>query len=283
MPDFSNFRQTENIPEDSSRNPAVWSGNTPPCFWRRASLTLEAALTIPLFLLAMLTVICMMDIYRIQAEVKTSLSQSARELGMYAAAAPGDGQSPVDVVSTAACILYGRQKLPDLGEHVQVSLLRSSCRGDTITLQADIFYTLPVGFGPWKTVLLKNTASVGAWVGDGGDRGWNPEEKGQEEMVCITETESVYHTSASCTHIHLAVHAGTLSAVRQMRNAYGDIYKSCSKCRPDASAGTVYYAEKGDCYHSDAGCGGLKRTVRLVRKSEVEGKTICTRCRQREG
>ena len=191
-------------PEDSSWDPGNRKMKQIGCTGRRASLTLEAALTVPLFLLAWLAVICVMDIYRIQAEVKTSLSESARELGMYAAAAQGEGQSPVDVISTAACILYGRQKLPDLGDQVQISLLRSSYQDSTVTLRADIFYTLPVGFGPWQTILLKNTASAGAWTGDDGNRGLISGEGGCEEMVYITETESVYHTSASCTHIHLS-------------------------------------------------------------------------------
>lgn len=269
-------------PEDSSWDPGNRKMKQIGCTGRRASLTLEAALTVPLFLLAWLAVICVMDIYRIQAEVKTSLSESARELGMYAAAAQGEGQSPVDVISTAACILYGRQKLPDLGDQVQISLLRSSYQDSTVTLRADIFYTLPVGFGPWQTILLKNTASSGAWTGDDGNRGLISGEGGCEEMVYITETESVYHTSASCTHIHLSIHAGTLSSVHNLKNAYGEIYESCSKCNGNASSGTVYYTERGDCYHSDAGCSGLKRTVRLVKKSETEGKAMCTRCRQRE-
>ena len=75
---------------------------------------------------------------------------------------------------------------------------------------------------------------------------------------------------------------GRLSSVHNLRNAYGEIYESCSKCNGNASSGTVYYTERGDCYHSDAGCSGLKRTVRLVKKSETEGKAMCTRCRQRE-
>lgn len=249
---------------------------------RKASLTLEAALTVPLFLLAMVAVICMMDIYRIQAEVKTSLSESARELGMYASAVQGNGQSSENVLSTAACILYSSQKLPEMGDQIQVSLLRSAFRNHTIILQADIYYTLPVGFGPWKTLLLKNRASAGAWVGNGGEREWGTTGGDYEEMVYITETESVYHTSSSCTHIRLSVHAGLLSSVAEMRNGYGECYESCSRCKGDASAGTVYYTEKGDCYHSDPGCSSLKRTVRLVKKTEAEGKAMCTRCRQRE-
>lgn len=249
---------------------------------RKASLTLEAALTVPLFLLALVAVICMMDVYRIQAEVKTSLSESARELGMYAAAAQGDGKSSADTLSTAACILYSSQKLPEMKDHIRVSLLRSAYRNHTVILQADIFYTLPVGVGPWKTILLKNMASAGAWVGNGGEREWSTADNSYEEMVYITETESVYHTSSACTHIRLSVHAGLLTSVARMRNDYGECYESCSKCNGEASAGTVYYTEKGDCYHSDPGCSSLKRTVRLVKKTEAEGKSMCTRCRQRE-
>lgn len=282
MPEKELNRKIVNGPEISFRDPDDQPGRKNRGLNGKASLTLEAALTVPLFLLAMAAVICMMDIYRIQAEVKTSLSESARALGMYAAAGQEDGQSPLAAVSTAACILYSRQHLPELGDHVQVSLLRSVYRDSTVTLRADIYYSLPVGFGPWQTILLKNMASAGAWVGNVEDREWDSAKGSYEEMVYITETESVYHTSSACTHIHLSVHAGLLSSVLHMRNAYGDFYESCSRCDGDASAGTVYYTEKGDCYHSDAGCSGLKRTVRLVKKSEAEGKVMCTRCRKRE-
>lgn len=249
----------------------------------RAGLTVEAAFVVPLFLLAMAAVISLLDIYRIQAEVKTSLSESARELGMYAYAADTGSDSPVGgAVSTAVCALYGRQKLPDLGENVQVTLARSSYKGGVITLTADIFYTLPVTFGPVKTLHLVNTASAGVWVGDTKEK-WTGNSGGSEEMVYITENESVYHTSASCTHIHLSIHVGSKDAVENLRNEYGERYQSCAKCRGDANGGTVYYSDKGNCYHSSAACSGLKRTVKLVKKSEVSGKQMCQRCQAREG
>lgn len=48
----------------------------------RAVLTVEAAFAVPLFLLAICTLLGMIDLYRVQALVRTSLHQSAQELGM---------------------------------------------------------------------------------------------------------------------------------------------------------------------------------------------------------
>ena len=79
MPD--KMKRINIYPEDSSWDPGNRKVKQIDCTGRRASLTLEAALTVPLFLLAWLAVICVMDIYRIQAEVKTSLSESAENWG----------------------------------------------------------------------------------------------------------------------------------------------------------------------------------------------------------
>lgn len=100
-------------------------------------------------------------------------------------------------------------------------------------------------------------------------------------MVYVTEYESVYHTSESCTHLDLSVHRGIKTQVEQKRNEYGGKYHACERCGGDSAL--VYYTEKGDCYHSQASCSGLKRTVRLVKKSEIQAYIQCERCRENTG
>ena len=56
---------------------------------------------------------------------------------------------------------------------------------------------------------------------------------------------------------------------------------ACERCGGDSAL--VYYTEKGDCYHSQASCSGLKRTVRLVKKSEIQAYIQCERCRENAG
>lgn len=50
----------------------------------RGSLTVESAFVLPLFFLCICTLICFMDIYKLQTEKLTQLCQNAKEAGMYA-------------------------------------------------------------------------------------------------------------------------------------------------------------------------------------------------------
>lgn len=56
---------------------------------KKASLTVETALVLPLFFFGVITMMSFMDIYKIQTEHLTKLCQSAKEAGMYAYGAGG--------------------------------------------------------------------------------------------------------------------------------------------------------------------------------------------------
>lgn len=246
----------------------------------RAVLTVEAALIVPLFLLGICTLLGMMDLYRVEALVKTSLHQSAQELGMYASVENGTSEvsTPVGVLSSGACIAYAKAHLPDLGDDVSVSLIGSRYENHKIQLNATILYRFPFSILPVSKIKVRNNSTVHAWTG------YDPRSLDQTEggaggeMVYVTEYESVYHTSSHCTHLDLSVHQGTKTQVEQQRNEYGGKYYACERCGGDSTL--VYYTEKGDRYHSQASCSGLKRTVRLVEKSEIQAYTQCERCRE---
>lgn len=248
----------------------------------KGSLTLEAAIVMPVFLLTMSSILGILDMYRMQSLIKLSLHQSALELGMYAYVSEKGENSPVGAVSSAICAGYAKSRIPDLGEYVKVSTAGSSYKDGIIDLVADTKYYLPLTVIPLPAIRFKNESRVYGWTGwQGSDQ--DGELKGQwEDMVYVTEYESVYHTSSSCTHIDLAVYQGNRGAVETLRNAYGEKYHCCEKCGSSSNNGTVYYTEKGNRYHSDENCSGLKRTVRLVKKSEVGDLHQCERCREGE-
>lgn len=245
----------------------------------RAVLTVEAAFVVPLFLLAICTLLGMIDLYRVQALVRTSLHQSAQELGMYASVESGDSgvSTPVGVLSTGICIAYTKSHLPELGDYVSVNLIGSRYENHEIQLKATITYQLPFSILPVSKIKVGNGSVVHAWTGyDSGDTGKTDGGDG-DEMVYVSDYESVYHTSVHCTHLDLSIHQGTKEQVERQRNEYGKKYHACERCGGDSHL--VYYTEKGDRYHSEASCSGLKRTVRLVEKSQIQAHTQCERCR----
>lgn len=157
---------------------------------------------------------------------------------------------------------------------------RSRYENHKIQLKATVLYQLPFSILPVSKLKVTNSSVVHAWTG------YDPKNTDNEgtdggEMVYVTEYESVYHTSESCTHLDLSIHRGIKTQVEQKRNEYGGKYHACERCGGDSAL--VYYTEKGDCYHSQASCSGLKRTVRLVKKSEIQAYIQCERCRENAG
>lgn len=188
--------------------------------------------------------------------------------------------TPTGVLSSGVCIAYAKAHLPELGDGVAVSLIGSRYENHKIQLKATVLYQLPFSILPVSKLKVTNSSVVHAWTG------YDPKNTDNEgtdggEMVYVTEYESVYHTSESCTHLDLSVHRGIKTQVEQKRNEYGGKYHACERCGGDSAL--VYYTEKGDCYHSQASCSGLKRTVRLVKKSEIQAYIQCERCRENAG
>lgn len=209
---------------------------------KRASLTVEAAFALPVFFFGMVTMIHFIDVYKIQTEHLSKLCQSAKEAGMYAYVAGGNGVEEIT--------------LPDVYKYKPI--------GGLIPLPAKWQY---------------NTVKVHAWTG--ADRGnGNSEDNGkQENMVYVTVSGSVYHKKLNCSHLNLSVIKVSGSKVSSRRNEYGEKYHACESCsRGQGPAGTVYITKSGNRYHNDQNCSGLKRSVRLVKESEVGEMHACKRC-----
>ena len=253
---------------------------------KKASLTVESAFVLPFFFIAVVLIAGMLDLYRIFVLVQTSLCEGAKELGMYAYCSPEDTQSSVGIVNDGICAAYGSRKIRERleGEALSgikggikgIQLLGSNYRDDIVLLRASFFYHVPSGVFQIFPVFVKVEGQARAWKGFQGKLYGNSEDN---EMVYITDWESVYHTSESCTHLNLSVEAVALWHAQSARNQYGERYHACESCIGQGTAhGMVYITSTGTAYHSNAQCGGIKRNVRMVKKSETEALHACERC-----
>lgn len=253
---------------------------------KKASLTVESAFVLPFFFIAVVLIAGMLDLYRIFVLVQTSLCEGAKELGMYAYCSPEDTQSPVGIVNDGICAAYGSRKIRERleGEALSgikggingIQFLGSNYRDDIVFLRASFLYQVPSGIFQIFPVSVKVEGQARAWKGFQGKLYGNSEDN---EMVYITDWESVYHTSESCTHLNLSVEAVALWHAQSARNQYGERYHACESCIGQGTAhGMVYITSTGTAYHSNAQCGGIKRSVRMVKKSETEALHACERC-----
>jgi hypothetical protein len=107
---------------------------------------------------------------------------------------------------------------------------------------------------------------------------------GDEQMVYITQTGTVYHLYKDCTYLNLSIKEVNLNQVDTLRNESGGKYKKCSICDgtipPDLK--TVYITDTGDRYHWNLSCSGLKRTILTVPIKEVGERGLCRRCGAKE-
>lgn len=250
------------------------------CVSRKASLTVEAALVLPIFFFAVLTLMNLMEICRLQGVLNMSLCDSARKLGTYGYIMPGKEENTELLLGTASCILFARNQLPEeVLEAGTVTFLGSRYEDKKIYLQTQYRVKTGVPFF-LSEVRIPGRAQVRSWEGDTETERENGE---FEEMVFVTEHGDVYHVSSSCRHLKVTISSVTKRKAETMRNVNGEKYTACEKCIGHGEVNNlVYVTESGNRFHNMLTCSGLKRSVKLIKKSEAAGYPPCSNCRGME-
>lgn len=105
--------------------------------WNRASLTVEASLALPVFLIAVLVLLKIVDLYRLHGMLTVSLQESARYLSVCAYAVDETGKETYEIPETAACIAYAEAKIPkEIRENGMVTLAGSRVKNGWLELKA---------------------------------------------------------------------------------------------------------------------------------------------------
>ena len=105
--------------------------------WNRASLTVEASLVLPVFLIAVLVLLKIVDLYRLHGMLTVSLQESARYLSVCAYAVDETGKETYEIPETAACIAYAEAKIPkEIRENGMVTLAGSRVKNGWLELKA---------------------------------------------------------------------------------------------------------------------------------------------------
>lgn len=244
------------------------------------SLTLEMVVVMPLFICFIVFFLFLFRVLQVQECMEEALLYASRTLAVecYEESAE-DQKSEAELLAKARLALTVGLKESDCpmgfveGGNLGISLLSSELSGDHIVLRASYEMKLPITVFGNCSYHLVQCAQSRKWIGDttlGSD-------SADEMWVYITPNGSVYHLKRTCTYLDLSIHAVDRASVSAMRNASGGKYKRCESCG-GTSSGMVYVTNYGDRYHSSLSCSGLKRTVYMVKISEVGGRRVCSKC-----
>lgn len=264
----------------------------------RASLTVEAAMVLPLFLFSMVILMMPMELMDEGRRVQTALEGACEDVSQYAyimdelkqgetgeyLQMPGLVGELLGVLKKEAVIFYVKKRVESQagsGRLEAVSFHRSSvlADGETIDLIMDYRLKLPYSVLGLKSVPMTARSSRRAWIGRAGKDGGESGDLKEDELVFVGRNSTRYHLSRTCHYLYNNISQVSLEEAKNMRNSFGKKYKPCSRCGGIAGKGeAVYIMPGGEHFHSDRGCSSITSYVQAVPLSEVSHLGPCSYC-----
>lgn len=281
---------------------------------KEASLTVEAALVLPIFLYFMLAFLYFIQIFTVQEKIQSAITKMGLNLSRTAYVLKDfpsledalsfdfsifgnefeicPGELVDNLLSGGALKLYAKRYLDTdrinqsciKGGFDGISFDQSSLSSSKDTIDIIVTYQIEM---PIKLLIIDRMNMVQRiklhkWTGYEVAAVYHTEDAKEDTKdltVYITETGSVYHKDRSCSHIKLTVSAVT-GIPDDLRNDSGGKYYPCEACctgRESAQA-TFYITSDGTRYHIGRDCSKIKRSVREIKLSEVGSREPCKRC-----
>ncbi len=238
---------------------------------KRASLTIEAALVLPVFMMGLLTLVSALLMLLTGMRIQASLQNTAQHLAMERA----DGSSVLtDEVKEEILAGLSEEDFRFINGGADAVDISGSDIDDReyidLVLDCDLKPVTDV-FGLIR-IPFHRRCLTHIWCGYEG--GYFP----GGQYVYITDDSEVYHLNRNCSHIRLTVNETDAEKVQRLRNDNGSRYRPCELCHAKLSDKKLYITPDGNRYHNSITCSGLKRTVRSVRIEEVGERRPCRRC-----
>ncbi len=256
----------------------------------KGSLTVEAALVIPLFLFAVMAILSFVQMLHMQMAMDGAMHQCAKELAtygyvqsMWSQGQEADLPLPAEMLFSE---IYVKQQVEnDLGsDYLKASPLNGNLyfldsrimENDRIELHSSYYVSPFFSLSPTAGFLTGQTAVARAFTGY--DNRASASATHKEEYVFITEYGTSYHRNRGCPYLDLSVRKEFDDNLSALRNKDGEKYHACQSCVGTVATNLVFVTDYGEAYHSDILCSGLRRTIESVPISQVGGRTPCPKC-----
>lgn len=262
----------------------------PSCIaFRKASLTVETAMILPVFLFFFLGMVYIIYALSLEVSVKSSLYETGKELAEYAyltEAGEKYSENAEEYFGAGAYAFTAARFCSYMGnEYWDRSIINNGSKGfsfsQSIFLDESGIIDLVVRYDIKIPFLFTGELSfpqvqrcrLRGWIGS------KDNQEAEEEMVYITESGSVYHRSLDCQHLKVNIRTVLPLNMATERNQSGAKYYPCVFCgNAKLKDGVYYVTSDGDRFHTSKLCSGLKRKILTVPITDVDGRSACKRC-----
>ena len=242
----------------------------------RGSMTVEAALVIPMIFFVWIACMSWTSMVRIHETVQHELTETAIELSIAA------GKNQDMVKKLGGWYAWGKSFQMDTltgggihsvsGFDFSESQIVDAQNG--IRLKVSYRIKVMEGIIPIPSIKLTNQVYTRVWTGSEPLLETYGSSNDGGKIVYITEHGHVYHIDPMCSHIHRRIY--------MVGKGQTSGFTPCEKCMQDGMVHgqTFYITETGEHYHSRLGCSGLRRQVSSVHMTDIGtmGYELCSRC-----
>ncbi|MCM1087964.1 MAG: hypothetical protein NC419_07385 [Muribaculaceae bacterium] len=260
----------------------------------KASMTVEAAFVLPLFLFFLINILSIINMIGTQSRFHAALHQVGNRMAFagYAYDKTAGAVLPDEIVGAALTEVYARNQILDYveREYLEKSCIQNKAAGvrfdKTRIMSGDDMIEIHVSYCLEPLISIPGFEGVRtggcyyghAWTGYDVEKGVSDLTE-EDPMVYITDTGTVYHTNRNCTYLNPSIETVDFAEVDGRRNQSGGKYYPCERCGRGTIRGAVYITGQGSSYHASITCSGLKRTIYTIPLSQAGGRGRCSKCR----
>ena len=270
----------------------------------KGSLTLEAALVLPLYMFFLITILYILNILHIQNVFQAAMEETARSINSYAYVAEqfeslqSDerleiGSSDADFVlmlakNQVSKITIKNNFLTDnIKNFANNSYIQNGYKGISISfgdsdlsesIDFNISYVVKLPFLPSGTFYIPITQRCCFKAFTGTDI--YEKEGSYTEYVYITATGAVYHTTPYCTYLNRYYDVITEDRMNVTWDTATD-YQPCTHCAYNQPIGpTSFLCPSSKVYHNRTDCMYIQAVIYKVTKEYVGDLPMCSRCKK---
>lgn len=269
-----NILNTKKIISPKSKNFAQFFCMKNGC--RNASLTVEAALVVPVFFFLFFLLWQCFLLLMFQIKVCEQVAETA----MVGSPLGYIGQESKEEKSMS--VWYEPLFWSSVPENKRVRNVMVSCEENkdrAIQVRVTYEFVCEAVFFAKIRLPVEQNFYFYPYRGEGADK--NEKESGTD-VVYVTEHGTVYHESKACVYLKVTLYAIGRAQIADQRNVDGEKYTECVRCREMTETELVYVSRGGNRYHRSLSCPAVKRNVKELSREEIGTMPACHKCKTKE-